>query len=413
MKGYFRRRGCTCKKKKCTCGAKWSFTIDIDPDPATGDRRQKTVSGFNTKEEAEDAATILYYELKNGIYVEESNKLFKDFAEEWLDIYQKTHKVKISSVRVRRHEINLLMPYFAHRKIKDITRKMYQEALNKLKDKNYSERTISGVHSTGRMIFKKAIEYDMIKKDPSQYARVPRSQKTVEELEQEVELPKYLEKEELALFLDTARERGIEIDYTVFLTLAYTGIRVGELCALKWKDIDHEAQTISIIRTYYNPGNNTTKYKLLTPKTQKSKRIIEVDKVVLDELEKHKAKQNVLKMRLRKIYKDDDFIFAKTAKHPGYPELIKTIENRMRRLLKLAKLNESLTPHSLRHTHTSLLAEAGVGLPEIMDRLGHTDDETTKRIYLHVTKPMKKEASHKFSELMRSTLTTVTSLPSN
>ena len=73
----------------------------------------------------------------------------------------------------------------------------------------------------------------------------------------------------------------------------------------------------------------------------------------------------------------------------------------MRRLLKLAKLNESLTPHSLRHTHTSLLAEAGVGLPEIMDRLGHADDETTKTIYLHVTKPMKKEASQKFSELMK------------
>lgn len=44
-------------------------------------------------------------------------------------------------------------------------------------------------------------------------------------------------------------------------------------------------------------------------------------------------------------------------RHPGYPILIKTVENRMARLLKLAGLNEALTPHSLRHTHTSLLAE--------------------------------------------------------
>ncbi|MGE7604678.1 tyrosine-type recombinase/integrase [Peribacillus sp. NPDC097675] len=61
-----------------------------------------------------------------------------------------------------------------------------------------------------------------------------------------------------------------------------------------------------------------------------------------------------------------------------------------------------MTPHSLRHTHTSLLAEARVSLEQIMDRLGHIDDQITKNVYLHVTQDMKKEASHKFAELMRS-----------
>lgn len=72
----------------------------------------------------------------------------------------------------------------------------------------------------------------------------------------------------------------------------------------------------------------------------------------------------------------------------------------MRRLLKIAELNPELPPHSLRHTHTSLLAEAGVSLPQIMERLGHKDEDTTKHVYLHVTKEMKKEASQKFKELM-------------
>lgn len=58
----------------------------------------------------------------------------------------------------------------------------------------------------------------------------------------------------------------------------------------------------------------------------------------------------------------------------------------MARLLKLASLSQELTPHSLRHTHTSLLAEAKVRLEEIIDRLGHCDDETTKNGYLHATK---------------------------
>jgi integrase len=103
-------------------------------------------------------------------------------------------------------------------------------------------------------------------------------------------------------------------------------------------------------------------------------------------------------------YVDQSFVFAKAERHPGYPILIKTVENRMARLLKLAGLNETLTPHSLRHTHTSLLAEAEVVLEDIMERLGHTEDDTTRIIYRHVTKEMKKKASHKFGQLMRSLL---------
>ncbi|MFJ7936732.1 tyrosine-type recombinase/integrase [Sporosarcina sp. NPDC096371] len=95
-------------------------------------------------------------------------------------------------------------------------------------------------------------------------------------------------------------------------------------------------------------------------------------------------------------------MFAKKERQPGYPIFIKTVENGMARLLKSAVINKELTPHSLRHTHTSLLAVAKVGLEENMDRLGHCDDETTKNVYLHVTKEMKKEASQKFTQLMRS-----------
>lgn len=84
-------------------------------------------------------------------------------------------------------------------------------------------------------------------------------------------------------------------------------------------------------------------------------------------------------------------------KYLGYPELIKNIGYRMKRLLKLAKLNQSLTPHSLRHTHTSLLAEAGVGLDEIMERLGHRDDKITRNVYLHITKSRKKKRPPKSS----------------
>ena len=60
MKGSFRRRGCKCKKKRCTCGAKWYYRYDI-VDPTTGKRKQKEVGGFRTKAEAEEEAKRIQY----------------------------------------------------------------------------------------------------------------------------------------------------------------------------------------------------------------------------------------------------------------------------------------------------------------------------------------------------------------
>lgn len=388
MKGYFRKRG-----------DKWSYTVDIGKDDY-GKRKQKSKGGFKTKKEAQQAAAELIHELGMGTYVDEKETLFKDFAIDWITMYWNEGRVKESTIRVREHEIALLNKYFSTLKLKDITKKNYQSALIDLQKNGYAENTIDGVHRTGRMIFKKAIELEILKLDPTEFAKVPKTKKTVEELEQEEETIKYLEKEELFHFLQIAKEKGLENDYLMFLTLAYSGMRVGELVALKWKDIDFKEHTISISKTYYNPNNNVMGYKLLPPKTKSSKRLIEVEKEVIDELDKYRSKQNIEKMKYRDIYHDEDFIFTKK-KFPGYPEITKTANLRMKRLLKLAGLNENLTPHSLRHTHTSLLAEAGVGLQEIMDRLGHTDDNTTKNVYLHVTKTKKKEASQKFGQLMR------------
>jgi len=418
MQGHYYRPECKCPdKKKCTCGASWAYILDIGVDPKTGGRKQKKKSGFKTRKAAQSAAGVVMQELDQGTFIQESDISFEDFVKDWLEYYKNTGKKKRKdgTIRIREHEIGHLKKYLAKLKLKDITLKQYQNALNDLKENGkgkdkkgndkggLSEKTIEGIHITSRMIYKRAVELGMVKIDPTQYAYIPKDEvKTVDELEAEEEEIKYLEKEELSLFLKTVREYGVDKDYPVFITLAYTGMRVGELLALKWKDIDFDEDTINIYKTLYNPKNNIKEYKLVPPKTLTSKRKISVDKAVLDELKKHKAKQNVVKMENRSIYYDKDFIFTKEKEYLGYPEIIKTIERRMRRLLKLANLNTDLTPHSLRHTHTSLLAEAGVSLPEIMERLGHKDDKTTRLVYMHTTKAMKKEASQKFSELMKS-----------
>lgn len=404
MKGHYYKHYCKCpKNKRCTCKAKWYYVIDIGIDPKTGKRKQKRKGGFSTKKEAEIAAANIIKELNEGTFIKESDITFKAFSEQWIEMYEASGIVKVSTVRVRKHEVKRLMDYFAKLKLKDITLKRYQDALLDLKKRGFAENTISGAHRTGRMIFKKAVELGLIKKDPTEFAVLPREQKTVEELESRKDVPKYLERDELLRLLDTARKHGLDRDYPMFLTLAYTGMRIGELAALKWSDIDFDEQLISITKTYYNPTNNAKAYQLLTPKTISSIRTIDVDDYVLSELKKLRAWQNEIRMKYRDTYHDENFVFAKLSNKRllGYPENLKMIRLRMTRLLRLAGLDQTLSPHSLRHTHTSLLAEAGATLEEIMERLGHVDDQTTRNVYLHITKRRKKEVSQKFAKLMR------------
>jgi integrase len=322
MQGYFRKRGST-----------WSFSVELGRDPLTGKRKQKTVGGFKTKKEAQAAAAAIQLEVAEESYIVEKDILLATFVTEWIKLYQ--HSVKVSTVRVREHESAKLTDFFNGYQVKQITRKMYQDFLMDLHEKGFASNTIAGIHSTGKMIFAKAVEIEVIKNDPTQFARPPRAQKTVDDIENENQAIKYLEKDQLSLFLKTAKEQGLERDYVIFLTLAYSGIRVGELCALKWTDLDRDNFTLKITKTYYNPRNVTTEYQLLTPKTSKSIRTIELDPVVFRELEEHRTWQNEIKRINKETYHDKDFLFAKTENSKGYPELIKTIHNRMRRLLNL------------------------------------------------------------------------------
>ncbi|MEH7485852.1 tyrosine-type recombinase/integrase, partial [Priestia megaterium] len=142
-------------------------------------------------------------------------------------------------------------------------------------------------------------------------------------------------------------------------------------------------------------------YKLLPPKTTGSIRTIRIDDQLVKMFKHHDIKQKEIKLEKGSIYVDNQFIFAR---NDGHPQLRKVVETRLKRILKKADIKKNITPHSFRHTHTSLLIEAGVGVKEIQQRLGHTDINTTMNIYAHMTANMEEKASHQFSELMKDLL---------
>ncbi|TYR78454.1 site-specific integrase [Priestia megaterium] len=402
MKGSIIKRGCTCGEK-CTCNKKWTLVIDVGKNLITGKRKQMWIGKFTTREEAEAEAAIIIAKIKKGQYNIETDMLFEAWANEWLTEYIKRYAPKPGTIRIRQYGINKLLSYFNNLKLKKITEDMYQAVLDDFKNQNLAMSTIESINTTGRLLFKKAVEKKLLNDNPTINAYIIKNNDNIinEDEENKMELPKFLEVEELVHFLDIAKENGLYMDELIFTTLSFTGMRVGELVVLKWGDIDFDKHTISINKTYYNPTNNTTKYLLVRPKTTKSKRVINVDPDLIEMFRKYKEEQDKIISRLGDSYHNRGYIFTNLNRHLGYPILIKFVANRMARLLKLSGLNLELTPHTLRHTHTSLLAQAEVELDEIMDRLGHEDDEVTRKVYLHITNYRRKNASNKFSNLVR------------
>lgn len=375
---YFRKRGKT-----------WSFTID-----------GKEKGGFRTKKDAEIAATKMQLEIDTGMYIQPSEITFKDYAENvWLPVYGRS--VKPGSIRVRQHELRALIEVLgAETKMQKISAPYYEKAISLLFDK-FSYSTACGISVTGKMIFKKAFSDETIGKNPAANYRVPRKILTIEDTEKE-ELPKFLEKEQLVRFLDISYKIGLDSDFLTFRMLAYTGMRIGELCALKWSDIEFANGTVNIVKTYYNPSNSPTSYELVTPKTKASKRKIDIDPDTIKMLREYKLQQYFTKAKISNWH-NEDFVFTHSD-YPGYPKYPKLLGHRMKRILLASSLPKTLTPHSLRHTHCSLLAEAGASLEEIQERLGQVDDDITRKVYLHITEARKKDTMQKFTKLMQGVL---------
>lgn len=411
-KKYERKK--TKTKNVCIIDGKYYYRYSLI-DPGTGKRIQKEDGPHATEKEAENRGVIIRSEILNGTYIDKDKKTIGQFAEEWLKMYQASSN-KGKSKYLRRSTVNLIKKTIGGLKLQEITSVQYQEQLNKMRDFGYvkkgekeatpySKSSINNYHSVMRMIFKKALELEYIKRDITAFAKVPSFEQTVEEIESGGELPKYLEKEQLARLFSVSSEMDKSQPYAIqchriLFILAYTGMRIGELLALKASDIDEINKRISITKTLFIKGK-TENFKLTPPKNKSSIRKIDVSQRVINVLKEQIAWKNEFKMSHRTFYLfDEGFLFVNEKWLMGYPMRDRDVREYLDAVLIKAELPRNITPHSLRHTYTSLMAEAGVELAAIQQLLGHKNDNTTKMIYLHVTNPKKRSAVEKLDMLM-------------
>lgn len=388
-----------CEKLK---SGSWECYDEGPRDPITNKRNQIRRRG-KTKNEAKEKVNAEINSLKEGYNKRVGKTLtFEDVAEEWLKTYS-VSGVKDNTIRSRLCSLKIIKRYLKKAKIANINSRVLQDILFDMNNKKYSKSAMENVKVTAGMIFKYAEMNKIIRDNPTRFVNVPRKSLTIEEIENTEIEETYLERNELEVFLNTTIKYGLDMDQERFFLMAFTGMRVGEVCALKWDDINFDANEIRITKTMYMPNNNMLEYKLTPPKTKKAVRTLDVDEDIMIMLKKHKIKQAKIRLKTKKTedFHDKNFVFCRDN---GYPFSQRNVYDRIKSVLKKSALGKSGGPHILRHTHITLLVEAGVDLKTIMDRVGHEDSKTTYNIYTHVTDKMKKDAQMKmknrFGDLM-------------
>jgi integrase len=402
--------------------------LDLGKKP-DGSRNQKKRGGFDTKDDAEAAAAIMMEQYKTNtlpedvarreaeerLRLEEAKKeeerlniSLEELAEQWLESYKVTGKRKrMNTIRIRNNDINRLSRCF-NKPVREITHEDYQTTLIQLKEgtheqfkSKFTTNTINSTHTTAKMIFQFGIKHKFLEDNPAKDAHVPQDYQTVEEIEQWEDIPDFLERDELLIFLDTAYKFGVPLDYEIFTMLAYTGIRIGELEGLQEQAFKPSINKIKIIKNYTNETNNYKKFELGPPKTTSSIRELEIDAEITTMMLGLIEKSKMIKHN-NPTYYDQGFIFGQQkGRYLGYPIPEAVINKRMKRIIRISGLDKDLSPHSMRHTFTSLMAEAGVSLEQVMEMLGHANDKMTTRVYLHTTKPKKRDAVEKYSNLLK------------
>ena len=310
-------------------------------------------------------------------------KLYEEFEENW------KHGVKNSTVYASKNvKKEILKQIEGDYLVRNIDRRLLQKVIDQLLQDGRSHNYVSKIKFKLNQIMKFAVRMNYIDTNEMLFVEMPRKVITTDDLRKKN--TKYLDQKEFKLFIQNLKEEAL-CDYriTKYIRIAkvlfLTGMRYGELAALNYKeDIDFSKKTIHIKHTYDFRQKERT-----TPKTVKSDRVITAPQKVLDII-----KEQIIENATNGF--DTDFIFINTL---GEPITNVRVIAALKRHGQKIGIDKNITTHMFRHSHISLLAELGIPLTAIMDRVGHSDSKTTLEIYSHVTQKMVSDISSKLDKI--------------
>lgn len=272
-----------------------------------------------------------------------------------------------------------------------LTSNQLQSFYNRKKADGYNPKTIRHIYILLNIALNKAVQLKMINENVNLLVTLPKK----EEFNAQV-----LSIDEVKKILTYAREDPL---YPIIVLTLYTGLRKGEVMGLKWENIDFEKKELhvkgSLCRVVIErnlEGKSIYGYKILEPKTTKSKRTIPLLPHAIEALEIQRKRQEQDKENYALIYQDEGFVF--TRKDGRYLEQRGFMDN-YHSFMKSYGVTD-VRFHDLRHTFASLLLEAGESPKIIQELLGHSTITTTMDIYAHTTNAGKVKAIGKLDILL-------------
>ncbi|MDG3578355.1 site-specific integrase [Rhizobium sp. YJ-22] len=368
MKGHIRERS----------PGKWAIILDV-PNPETGRRRRKWHTFHGTKRQAQVECARLIAELDGGSYVEPAKTTVREYFEHWL----KHEKANVSPKTHQRYEELLL---------KNVAPILGSVTLNKLSaariDATWGQLLESGkrngkgglsprtVHHCRRVMLTamdQAVKWDLLKKNPVAATRPPKVERASMEAYGALQMGQ---------MLDELRDTRM---FVPALLASLCGLRRGEILALRWRDVDLAAASISVRYSAEQVGREV-RYK--EPKSGKS-RTVALSTTVVAELRKHRANQGEEQLKLGIRPDENAFVVAQIDGRPLKPT---SLTHEWTRLISKTSLPH-IRFHDLRHSHATQLLAAGVHPKIASERLGHSTVGITLDLYSHVMPGMQANAA--------------------
>jgi len=357
-------------------GKKWYYYFDAGT--VNGKRKKIERVGGDTKAEALKALREALNEFeKAGTIIDESNISVADYFDYWFDNYVKVN-CKYNTQKYYKDIIeNHIKPNLGIYKLKSLHPATLQKFFNGKYLQGYSKNSLKNFFGVLSKALKMAVyPYQFIKENPMQYVELPK----VEEKKKDKDDLKIITIEEFNRIIERFPEGS---SFYIPCQIAFhTGMRAGEVCALTWDCVDLKEKVIKVEKTLIGKGKGI--WELASPKTKSSYRTIAIGDTLVNILKKHKKSQIENRLRYGKYYKDFNFVCTKEN-----GELVTTDSLKYLSRVVNYELGIDFNFHSFRHTHATMLLEAGANIKDIQERLGHSRITTTIDTYSHVTKKMK------------------------
>lgn len=361
----------------------WTYVIYLGRDPVTGKKKYKSKDGYRLKKEAQVKLTEALESINSGIFVDTKNITVKDYLLKWLKDYAENNVKYKTYVSYQGTVENHLIPNLGNYKLDKLNPSIIQNYYTScINQNNLSNTSILYNHKILKQAINQAIKWQILKSNPCDAVTPPRKNKPK---------LKTLTVDEIEKVLNFCENKHIYI--VIFLALG-TGMRRGEICGLKWVDVDLQKGMIYVQDSLQRKKGESP--ELASVKTDNSKRAIAIAISTLSYLKQIKKRQKTEKIFLGENYKDDDFVCAWEDGRPTSPDYV---TNKFSKIIKALGL-DGIRFHDLRHTHATFMLKADVHPKIVSERLGHSSVSITLDIYSHAMPTMQIEAAEKLEQAM-------------